>query len=61
MDLLTTDEAAVFMHVPLPTLRTWIAKGTAPRSARFGKRRMFLKSDLEQFVLDKFTSADDAA
>lgn len=54
MDLLTTEEAADYLHVPLPTLRTWLRNGTAPRSALIGKRRMFLRSDLKDFVLEKF-------
>ena len=57
MDLLTTQEAAEFLHIPLPTLRHWLATGIAPPSAKIGKRRMFLKSQLEEFVQSKFDAA----
>lgn len=57
MDLLTTEESAAFLHVPLSTLRHWIATGQAPRSARIGKRRMFKRVDLVAFIDKKFEAA----
>jgi excisionase family DNA binding protein len=60
MDLLTTQEAAEFLHVPLATLRHWIATSQAPSSAKIGRRRMFLKSQLEAFVQAKFDAAGAA-
>jgi excisionase family DNA binding protein len=54
MDLLTTQETAEFLHIPLATLRHWIATNQAPPSAKIGRRRMFLKSQLEEFVQAKF-------
>lgn len=57
MDLLTTEEAAAFLHVPLATLRHWLAQGSAPKSARLGKRRMFRRSDLVDFVDQKFAKS----
>jgi excisionase family DNA binding protein len=56
MDLLTVAEAAAFMHIPLATLRHWIATNQAPPSARIGRRRMFLKHQLEEFIQKKFDS-----
>jgi len=57
VDLMTTEEAAAFLHVPLATLRHWIQTAQAPRSARIGRRRMFRKSDLEAFINAKFDAA----
>ncbi|SER80205.1 DNA binding domain-containing protein, excisionase family [Pedococcus cremeus] len=57
MDLLTTEEAADFMHVPIATLRWWMQTGQAPASAKIGRRRMFRRADLEKFVNDKFNAA----
>jgi excisionase family DNA binding protein len=54
VDLLTTQEAAEFLHIPLATLRHWIATNQAPPSAKIGRRRMFLKRQLEEFVQAKF-------
>ena len=57
MDLMTTKETAEFLHVPLATLRHWIATDQAPPSAKIGRRRMFLKRQLEEFVQSKFDAA----
>lgn len=57
VDLLTTHETAEFLHIPLATLRHWIATNQAPPSARIGRRRMFLKRQLEDFVQAKFDAA----
>lgn len=61
MDLLTVAEAAAFMHIPLATLRHWIATNQAPPSARIGRRRMFLRHQLEEFVQTKFDSSSGGA
>ncbi|HEY5178910.1 MAG TPA: helix-turn-helix domain-containing protein [Dermatophilaceae bacterium] len=60
MDLLTTDETAEFLQVPLATLRHFIATHQAPPSARIGRRRMFRKSDCEAWVQAKFDAAGAA-
>lgn len=57
MDLMTTEEAAAFLHVPIATLRHWIATSQSPPSARIGRRRMFRRTDLEKFVNAKFDAA----
>ena len=57
MDLLTTDEAAEFLHLSLATLRHYIATSQAPRSAKIGRRRMFRKSDCEAWGQAKFDAA----
>lgn len=57
MDLLTTEEAAAFLHVPLATLRFWVQINEAPPSAKIGRRRMFRRADLERFVNAKFDAA----
>ena len=60
MDLMNTQESAEFLHVPLATLRHWIATNQAPPSAKIGRRRMFLKSQLEEFVQSKFDAVSAA-
>lgn len=54
MDLMNTQETADFLRVPIATLRHWIGQGTAPASCKIGRRRMFLRSDIEDFVRAKF-------
>lgn len=58
MDLLTTEETAKFLHIPLATLRHWVATNQGPPSARIGRRRMFRKADLIAFVDRKFAEAN---
>lgn len=58
MDLLNTEEAAAFMHVPLQTLRHWIAVGKAPASAKIGRRLFFRQSVVEAFIDAKFAQAE---
>ena len=60
MDLLTTDETAEFLHVPLATLRHFIATSQAPPSAKIGRRRMFRKADCEAWVQSKFDASSAA-
>jgi excisionase family DNA binding protein len=57
MDLLTTEETAAFMNVPLATLRFWIQTKEAPHSAKIGRRRMFRKSDVIAWLNAKFDAA----
>jgi len=57
VDLMTTEEAAAFLHVPLATLRHWIQTAQAPRSARIGRRRMFRRADLIAFIDQKFATS----
>lgn len=57
MDLMTSEETAEFLHVPLATLRFWVATDAAPPSARIGKRRMWRRPDLVAWVNAKFDSS----
>lgn len=56
LDLMDTAETAAALRVPLPTLRHWIATNQAPPSARIGKRRMFRRQDVVEFVNAKFAA-----
>lgn len=37
-ELLTTKEAAAYLHVPVPTLNAWRLKGTGPAYVQLGPR-----------------------
>jgi excisionase family DNA binding protein len=56
--LLTLREAAELLHVPEATLAYWVHKGTAPRSAKIGRRRMFRAVDVEAFISERFAAAE---
>lgn len=57
MPLRTKKEAAEFIGVPVNTLSFWIQQGTAPPSAKIGRRRMFREQDLRDWIDAKFADA----
>jgi len=60
-ELLTLREAAAFLNVPEATLHYWVHRGTAPKSAKIGRRRMFRRADLDAWIADCFDAADGPA
>lgn len=50
-DLLTVDEAAELLRTPIGTLRYWRHLGVGPRGFRLGRRVVYRRDDLEQWVL----------
>jgi excisionase family DNA binding protein len=50
MDFLTTVEAADLLRVPDGTLRYWRHLGTGPRSARLGRKVVYLRADLDAWI-----------
>lgn len=49
-DLLTIEEAAERLRVPVNTLRYWRAQGTGPTLFRMGKRLVTTPADVEAFI-----------
>jgi len=47
-DLLSPQDAALFLGVNLATLRQWVREGKVPMSTRKGKK-VFHRKDLERF------------
>lgn len=58
-DLLTTEEAAATLRMTLEGLRWAIYNGSAPRSAKIGRRRLFRRSDVDAYIEARF-AADGA-
>lgn len=52
--LMTVEEVAEVLRKSPSALRYMIHKGTAPRSARIGGRRMFRESDVVAYIDDAF-------
>ncbi len=46
---LRIPEVAARYHVPVPTVRGWVYKGTGPRSYKIGRHRLFRLTDLIQW------------
>jgi excisionase family DNA binding protein len=47
---LTTDEVADWLHTSPATLRYWRYRGEGPKSFKAGKRRLYRRADVEQWV-----------
>ncbi|MDI3241642.1 helix-turn-helix domain-containing protein [Arthrobacter sp. AL08] len=60
VNLLTLDESAEILRKSPAQLRWMIHSGTAPQSARIGGRRMFRRSDIEEFISKAFDDQKSA-
>ena len=55
-ELLTTAEVALITRAPAATVRYWRYLGTGPRSFRLGKRVVYRRHDVEQWLSDRETA-----
>jgi predicted DNA-binding transcriptional regulator AlpA len=53
MDLLTTDEVARITRAPVSTVRYWRHLGTGPRSFRLGRRVVYRRHEVEQWLRER--------
>lgn len=53
-DLLTSEEVAALLRKSPDALRWMTHAGTAPRSARIGKRRYWRRADVEAWISEQF-------
>ena len=51
--LMTLDEAAAFLRTPVATLRYWRHLGIGPGGFRLGRRVLYRRADVEQWVSDR--------
>lgn len=49
-ELLTITEAAEFVRVPVATMRYWRWAGTGPRSFRLGRRVVYQRQDILNWI-----------
>ena len=49
-ELLTIAEAAELLRAPVATLRYWRHLGTGPRSFRLGRRVLYRRDDLHNWI-----------
>lgn len=59
-DLLTTAEVALITRAPVSTVRYWRHLGTGPRSFRLGRRVVYRRHEVEQWLRERET-ADTSA
>lgn len=55
-DLMTIEEAAEFLRATPASLRFWRYQGTGPRSAKLGRRVYYRRTELAQWVEDRFNA-----
>jgi excisionase family DNA binding protein len=48
--LLTIDEVAAFLDVPVATVRTWRANKTGPRGFRIGRHVRYRREDIDEWL-----------
>lgn len=51
---LTVEDVAERLNTSVASVRWMIRTGRAPKSAKFGRRRMFRESDVEAFIESAF-------
>lgn len=56
-DLLEFDDVSKIMHTPVETLRKWRRNGYGPQSAKFGRRVMYRRSDVEAWIASQFLTS----
>jgi len=60
-DLLTITEAAALLRAPVATLRYWRHLGTGPRSFRLGRRVLYRRDDLNNWIESRHDQDDSRA
>ncbi len=58
-ELLTITEAADITRAPLATLRYWRHLGIGPRSFRLGRRVVYRRSDLQDWITAQQDGTDN--
>lgn len=52
-ELLTIDEAAAYLRVPVETLRKWRSQGTGPRAARVGRYLRYRRVEVDRWLTER--------
>lgn len=50
---LTTSEVGELLRTPEETVRYWAWKGIGPKSIKVGRRRLYAKSDVQQWLEER--------
>jgi excisionase family DNA binding protein len=57
-DLMTYEEVAERLRIPVATLRNWRVDGIGPTGARIGRRVMWRRGDVEKWIEAQFAAVD---
>ncbi len=56
--LLTPQEVAAFLGVPLATLYQWNSRGVGPRRCHIGRHVRYSRADLDRWVEQSYAATD---
>ena len=56
--IMTSEELAELLHVPLNTVHYWRSRGTGPIGVRIGKRVIYKRSVVDEW-LDRRAASDE--
>lgn len=54
-ELLTTEEFADLIRTPESTVRYWRHVGTGPRGVRIGRRVLYRRTDIDEWIAEQFS------
>ena len=57
--LMSVEELAEYLGVPVQTIYDWRVAGTAPRAFKFGKRLKFAVSDVQSWLRAHHEAGDE--
>ncbi|HKE72466.1 MAG TPA: helix-turn-helix domain-containing protein [Acidimicrobiales bacterium] len=60
-EILTTEQLAELVHVPVNTVHYWRAQGTGPKGIKIGKRVIYRASDVAAWLDVKAAEDTNAA
>jgi excisionase family DNA binding protein len=52
-ELMTVQEVAGYLRIPVGTLRNWRVTGEGPRAARIGRHVRYRRADVEAWVAER--------
>jgi len=56
-ELMTSEEVAEYLRVPVPTLYQWRHKGAGPKAARVGRWLRYKRDDVDRWLDQQGTAA----
>jgi len=60
-DLMTTTEVAEYLRTSPETIRYWRHIGSGPKSAKVGRRVVYRRADVEQWLNEQFAKTEAAS
>ena len=59
--LMSPEDVAVYVRVPVATVLVWRRKGTGPRASRVGKHLRYRREDVDRWLEERASDGTPAA